>query len=152
MAMVAYTGIESITQLTAEAKHPGIVVPKAIRRAMVVLVALYLGISVVGLSAVTPAELGTTYLLNPIEGIELYRKHQASIAMVLLDYSMPGMDGKAAFQELLKINKDVKVLICSGYSGEEMESAFGDVRAAGFIHKPYQPAELLERVSQVLAE
>ena len=69
MAMVAYTGIESITQLSAEAKHPGVVVPQAIRRAMVVLVILYLGISVVGLSVVSPIELGTTYLMNPIEGI-----------------------------------------------------------------------------------
>ena len=69
MAMVAYTGIESITQLTAEAKHPGVVVPKAIRRAMKVLVIFYLGMSIVGLSVITPQELGTTYLFNPVEGI-----------------------------------------------------------------------------------
>jgi basic amino acid/polyamine antiporter, APA family len=72
MAMVAYTGIESITQLTGEAKHPGVVVPSAIRRAMVILVVLYLGISVVGLSAVSPVELGTTYLMDPIAGIVLH--------------------------------------------------------------------------------
>ena len=72
MAMVAYTGIESITQLSAETKHPSVVVPKAIRRAMVVLVILYLGISIVGLSAVSPVELGTTYLMDPIEGIVLH--------------------------------------------------------------------------------
>jgi PAS domain S-box-containing protein len=90
--------------------------------------------------------------LNPVEGIELYVRHQQSIAMIVLDYSMPGMDGKATFEELVKINKDVKVLLCSGYTEEEMESAFGDVRPSGFIHKPYQPAELLERISRVLAE
>ena len=72
MAMVAYTGIESITQLTAEAKHPAVIVPRAIRRAMIVLVVLYLGISVVGLSVLTPQELGTTYLMDPIEGIVLH--------------------------------------------------------------------------------
>ena len=89
---------------------------------------------------------------DPIEGIELYRKHQGSITMVILDYSMPGMDGKSAFEELIKINKDVKVLLCSGYTEELVESAFGVVRPAGFIHKPYQPAVLLERMSQVFSE
>jgi two-component system, cell cycle sensor histidine kinase and response regulator CckA len=90
--------------------------------------------------------------LNPLEGIELYLRHQQSIAMIVLDYSMPGMDGKAAFEELVKINKNVKVLLCSGYTEEEMELAFGDVRPSGFIHKPYQPAALVERIARVLAE
>ena len=89
---------------------------------------------------------------NTLEGIELYIRHQHSIAIVVLDYSMPGMDGKATLEELVKINKDVKVLLCSGYTEEEMEPAFGDVWPAGFIHKPYQPAILLERVSNVLSK
>ena len=100
----------------------------------------------------TQAKFTVIGALNPLEGIELYIRHQQSIAMVILDYSMPGMDGKATFEELVKINKDVKVLLCSGYTEEEMESAFGDVRPAGFIHKPYQPAALLERMSRVLSE
>jgi two-component system cell cycle sensor histidine kinase/response regulator CckA len=90
--------------------------------------------------------------LNPLEGIELYKRNQAAISVVILDYSMPNMDGKAAFAELLKINKDVKVLLCSGYSEDEMESLFGDVRPRGFIQKPYQPSALLARVSQLIAD
>ncbi|MCX6133030.1 MAG: PAS domain S-box protein [Ignavibacteriales bacterium] len=88
--------------------------------------------------------------LNPLEGIELYRRHQPDIAAVVLDYSMPGMDGKAAFEELARINKDVKVLLCSGYSEEETSAVFGDIRPAGFIQKPYQPAALLERISRLI--
>ncbi len=49
MAMVAYTGIESVAQLGAETKKPAISIPRAIRWAMTILVVLYLGISVVGL-------------------------------------------------------------------------------------------------------
>jgi PAS domain S-box-containing protein len=88
---------------------------------------------------------------TPMEGIELYRTHPGGIAMVILDYSMPGMDGKAAFEELMKIDTGVKVLLCSGYSEEEMKSAFGDIRPGGFIKKPYKPTELLENVSIVLS-
>ena len=70
--------------------------------------------------------------------------------MVVLDFSMPGMDGKAAFEELTKINKNVRVLLCSGYSEEEMMSGFGAIRPLGFMKKPYKPSDLLERVSSML--
>lgn len=69
MAMVAYTGIESIAQLAAEAQKPVKTVPRAVIFTMFVLLFVYLGISVVALSAVTPHDLGTTFLLNPIAAI-----------------------------------------------------------------------------------
>lgn len=69
MAMVAYTGIESIAQLAAEARQPVKTVPRAVVLTMVVLITIYLGISVVALSAVSPHDLGTKYLMNPIAGI-----------------------------------------------------------------------------------
>lgn len=69
MAMVAYTGIESIAQLGAESKRPVRNVPRAILFVMVVLVLIYLGISVVALSAVSAHALGTEFLLNPIAAI-----------------------------------------------------------------------------------
>ena len=69
MAMVAYTGIESIAQLGAEAKKPSRTVPRAIMVTMVVLILMYLGISISALLAVSPLELGTTYVDDPIAGI-----------------------------------------------------------------------------------
>lgn len=69
MAMVAYTGIESIAQLGAEAKRPQRNVPKAILMAFYVLVAMYIMLSVVALSVLTPHELATTYQEDPIAGI-----------------------------------------------------------------------------------
>jgi len=69
MAMVAYTGIEAISQLAAETKNPGITIPRAIKWTITVVLFLYFGISIVGFSVVTPMELGTTYLNNPVGGI-----------------------------------------------------------------------------------
>ena len=100
----------------------------------------------------TDAKYKVIEALNPIDGIELYREHQHSILMVILDYSMPGMDGKAAFQELLKINHDVKVILCSGYTEEEIKSVFGDTVPQAFIQKPYKPSSLLEKASAMLAQ
>jgi APA family basic amino acid/polyamine antiporter len=69
MAMVAYTGIESMAQLGSEAKNPSKTVPGAIILAMVTLLLMYLGLSIVGLSAMTPKELSGKYLEDPIAGI-----------------------------------------------------------------------------------
>lgn len=69
MAMVAYTGIESMAQLSAEAKEPKKTVPRAILLAMTLLLIMYAGISVTALAAVTPQSLSTTYQEDPIAGI-----------------------------------------------------------------------------------
>ena len=99
----------------------------------------------------TDANFKVLQTLEPIEGIELYRKHHQDIELVILDYSMPNMDGRAAFEELVKIKKEVRVLLCSGYTEEEMQSGFGDMRPIGFIQKPYKPSDLLARVSSLLS-
>jgi len=69
MAMVAYTGIESIAQLGDEAKTPAKTLPRAMLLAMGTLLLMYLGLSIVALSAMTPQVLSTTYLQNPVAGI-----------------------------------------------------------------------------------
>ncbi len=69
MAMVAYTGIESMAQLGSEAKKPEKTIPRAILLAMVTLLVMYLGLSTVALSSMTPQELTGKYLEDPIVGI-----------------------------------------------------------------------------------
>jgi APA family basic amino acid/polyamine antiporter len=69
MAMVAYTGIESIAQLAAETKKPSIAIPRAIKWTIFSLIVLCLGMSFVGLSVVSPQDLGGKYIDAPIAGI-----------------------------------------------------------------------------------
>ena len=69
MAMVAYTGIESMAQLGGEAKTPARTVPKAMMLAMGMLLVVYIGISLVALSVLSPQELSSKYLEDPLAGI-----------------------------------------------------------------------------------
>ena len=69
MAMVAYIGIESISQLAGEARHPNRTVPRAMLSTMVTLFVLYFGISAIALTALSPHELTSGYLEDPIAGI-----------------------------------------------------------------------------------
>src|SRR3989338_4426005 len=72
MAMVAYIGIESISQLAGEARHPNRTIPRAMMATMVTLFVLYFFTSIVALSALSPQELTTGYLENPLAGIAAF--------------------------------------------------------------------------------
>src|SRR3954447_9773135 len=77
VAMVAYTGIETVSNMAEEAKDPGRDVPKAVNMVLVAVLAVYAGISVVALSALPVVHdaagyhtlLGTHYEADPVLGI-----------------------------------------------------------------------------------
>lgn len=69
MAMVAYTGIESIAQLGCETTRPVRTIPRAIVLTMGVLLFLYFGLSVISLGLLTPHQLGFEYTQHPLEGV-----------------------------------------------------------------------------------
>jgi len=84
------------------------------------------------------------------QGIEIYRKHQDEIVAVLLDMTMPKLDGKGCFRELRRINKDVRVVLSSGYNEQDATNRFAGQGLAGFIQKPYPPEALRARMKEVL--
>jgi APA family basic amino acid/polyamine antiporter len=80
LAMLAYTGLETVANLAEEARQPGIDLPKSLFSAIGVVVAIYVAVAVVGLSAFPvhngTTELGTTWLDAPLVGIvEALRDH-----------------------------------------------------------------------------
>ncbi len=74
LAMLAYTGLETVANLAEEARRPGIDLPRSLFAAITTVVTVYVAIAFVGLSAF-PAppggetELGTTWLRAPLMGI-----------------------------------------------------------------------------------
>jgi DNA-binding NarL/FixJ family response regulator len=57
--------------------------------------------------------------------------------VVVLDLTMPKMDGVETFAELRAIDRDVKVLLVSGYNEQEAVQQFSGKGLAGFLQKPY---------------
>jgi len=84
------------------------------------------------------------------EAVSLYRQHQSDIRVVLLDMTMPQMDGKTCFAELTKINPAVRVLLSSGYSEQDINKLFTEHVPAGFIQKPYMPTALQQKMEAIL--
>ena len=75
VAMVAYIGIEAISQMASEARDPQKSVPRAMFLTMGTTVLLYSGISVVALSAMNPKLLSTVWVDDPIAGIAHFMPH-----------------------------------------------------------------------------
>jgi PAS domain S-box-containing protein len=84
------------------------------------------------------------------EAVEQFREHAGEIAAVLLDVTMPKLGGEEAFLEIRKIQRDARVILSSGYSEEDFAKHFAGEEVNGFLHKPYQPEELIEKLRQVL--
>ena len=85
------------------------------------------------------------------EAVEVFRRRGDAVSCVLLDLTMPKMDGSETFQELRRMRPDVRVILSSGYSEEEIESRIGESEMAAFIQKPYNREQLIEKVKSVLA-
>ena len=88
--------------------------------------------------------------VNAKEALELFKNKHSSIALVILDLIMPEMSGKECLEELLKIDSNVKVLMCSGYSPNGAAKAAIDTGAKGFISKPYNSNEMLAQIRTIL--
>jgi len=83
------------------------------------------------------------------EGLDMYIKNRKAIDLVLLDLTMPRMSGRIVFKRMLSINPDVKVIICSGQSDEDIREGILS-SAEGFLKKPYRINNLIRTVRLVL--
>jgi two-component system cell cycle sensor histidine kinase/response regulator CckA len=81
--------------------------------------------------------------------VELYRQ-ATGVVLVLLDLTMPVMNGEEALRRLQTIDPKVKVLLSSGYNEVEAVQRFAGKGLAGFIQKPYTASALAEKVKEVL--
>ncbi len=84
--------------------------------------------------------------------LERYRQHRDDIVLVLLDVSMPVMDGEETLDSLRRIDPSVRVVMTSGYAEGEGPLRGGLARAAGFLQKPYGIADLRRVLRATLGE
>ena len=84
------------------------------------------------------------------ECLQLFRKQPHGYALILLDLSMPFMDGEETFKRLREINPNVTVLLSTGFMAQERVDRMLAAGMAGFLRKPHRPDELLAQVRAIL--
>ncbi len=85
-----------------------------------------------------------------LAALESVRRYRQEIAAVLLDMTMPHLDGVETLRALHRRQPDIKVVLTSGYSEQEASRRLAGEQPAAFIQKPYLPDELVRIMTAVL--
>jgi PAS domain S-box-containing protein len=85
------------------------------------------------------------------DAVEKFTARQAEIHLVLMDLTMPHMDGEQAFRELRRINPSIRVLLMSGFNEQDAINRFTGKGLAGFIQKPFKRQELQEKLKNIMS-
>jgi DNA-binding NtrC family response regulator len=83
------------------------------------------------------------------QAVEVFRRWRTSIAVVVLDFSMPQLSGPAALEELIRIDPEVRVVMTSGGEVEDLPAATRR-SLRGFLPKPFSREQLLRAVAEAL--
>lgn len=84
------------------------------------------------------------------EAIKVARDFDGDIDLAILDIGLPDMDGDKLYPFLKEERKDLKVIVCSGYSIDGPAQEILDAGAHGFLQKPYAFGMLSAKLKEVL--
>jgi CheY-like chemotaxis protein len=84
------------------------------------------------------------------EALDLFRRQPQAFQLVLLDLTMPFMDGEETFHRLREIRADIPVVLCTGFIRSDRLDRLMKAGIAGFLRKPLAPDEIVDHVRGVL--
>lgn len=84
---------------------------------------------------------------NGKEAIGLFM--QLKPDLVVLDITMPELDGKGALKQIMKINPNAKAIMCSALGSEQVVAECIKEGAKSYIVKPYGPDKVLDTITKV---
>ena len=84
------------------------------------------------------------------EAVDIYRSQGGEIDLVILDLTMPHMNGEETFRELRMTDPAVRVVMSSGYAESDIVARFAGKGVAGFIQKPYTFEILKNRLRSIM--
>ena len=76
------------------------------------------------------------------EALELFNRHHDEIDCVITDLSMPDMDGWETIAALRQVERNIQIILVSGYDEVDVMSGGQSERPQVFLHKPYKKADL----------
>ena len=80
------------------------------------------------------------------EALEVFRDRAADVRVVVLDLTMPHLNGEEVLRELRRLHPGVRVILSSGFSEKQATQRISADLLTGFLQKPYRPQELVEKV------
>ena len=88
---------------------------------------------------------------NGLEAVAFVQEHRSAVTLVLMDMTMPKMNGEEAFRAIRSLEPRLPVILCSGYNEQEAVQRFLGKGLAGFLQKPFGQGALENAVRAALA-
>ena len=98
----------------------------------------------------TTAGYHVTTAQSGFECLELFRRRPLAYQLVLLDLTMPFMDGEETFHRLREIRPDAPILLCTGFIQNDKLERLMTAGLSGFLRKPFAPDEIVSQVKAIL--
>ena len=105
------------------------------------------GLRVLGARMLDRLGFDVVTVADGLEAVEAFRQAPASFDLVILDLTMPNLDGVQAFEEISTLAPSARIVLASGYNEEDVISRFGSRPPAGILQKPYTLARMRELLS-----
>jgi len=83
-------------------------------------------------------------------GVEFFRENAGKIDIILMDMTMPDMNGEEVVRKMRKICAEAPIILSSGYSEHDVKKRFKAKDMAEFIQKPYQMKALIKKIDIVM--
>ncbi len=90
--------------------------------------------------------------INSDNALERFRENPDRFDLVITDQTMPNLSGKELSQEIHKLNPDLPIILCTGYSSKISEEDAGDFGISTYCTKPLKISELSKLVKDVLKD
>jgi CheY-like chemotaxis protein len=89
---------------------------------------------------------------NGVEALEIYKQNMDKIDIVITDLTMPKMSGTHLAREILALNKNAKIILCSGFASSQIINSLRDIGVKEFVQKPLVASLVLNTLRKVLDE
>jgi PAS domain S-box-containing protein len=109
------------------------------------------GVRTIARESLRRAGFDVTTVNDGAEAIDLLTTDR-DFQVVLLDMTMPRMNGTEAFRLIKELQPDLPVVLTSGYSAQDAVGRFGNDGIAGFIQKPFMPAALVKAMHDAISQ
>ncbi len=94
----------------------------------------------------------TELAIDGLTGLALFRQQPHKYSIVLLDLTMPHMDGEETFRQMRQLHPEVRVVLMSGFNHQDIITRFAGKGLAGFVQKPIEAQILLEEFRRAAAQ
>ena len=85
-----------------------------------------------------------------VQGVEMFRAHRDTLVAVVMDLSMPNLNGPEACDQIRLLRADLPVLLSSGYNEDESMKRYGDNGLSGFLQKPFTCETLELKLREII--